>query len=229
MAAVGMASNATTTNASDGAASPAPAGAADMNKKTAAEKEQKELKDAAKTGLGNDVDKLAAKSPSMQKDLKALDEKKWDIKYGDPGKGSKIDREKGIIYIDGNLKDDPKGATQALSHEIGHANYQLNSDYSSKSTYLNGTLSDEGAATMNNIKVQREIVANGGPDIGIAGNPANQPAYNAAYDQYLKDGDTAKAQQTIGNIFGQGEKTSTTGQTYSDYYGGWYDKNYSGK
>jgi type VI secretion system secreted protein VgrG len=51
-------------------------------------------------------------------------------------------------------------------------------------------LADEGAATLNNIKVQREIKnsdgKNGGEDIGIAGNSANAPKYEKAYEDYLK-------------------------------------------
>ena len=94
---------------------------------------------------------------------------------------------------------------------------------------MNGTLADEGAATMKNIQVQREITAAGGPDIGIAGNSANHASYNNAYNQYLKDGNAAAARQSIGTTFGKGEITSTTGQPYPDYYGGWYDKVKGGK
>jgi type VI secretion system secreted protein VgrG len=36
----------------------------------------------------------------------------------------------------------------------------------------------------------------------------------------------SEARTQIGRIFGKGEQTSTTGQYYEDYYGGWYDKNY---
>lgn len=82
---------------------------------------------------------------------------------------------------------------------------------------------------MNNIKVQREILSNGGPDIGVAGNSANHAAYNAAYNQYIKDGNASAAQQAIGAKFGTGEITSNTGQSYADYYGGWYDKTYPGR
>lgn len=77
---------------------------------------------------------------------------------------------------------------------------------------------------MSNIRAQREIVANDGTDIGIAGNSANHAAYNGAYDQFLQDGDMAAARQAIGAKFGAGEVTSNTGQSYADYYGGWYDK-----
>jgi hypothetical protein len=44
-----------------------------------------------------------------------------------------------------------------------------------------------------------------------------------AYDAYAKDGDAAAARKAIGDIFGHGEKTSTTHPTYADYYGGGYD------
>lgn len=123
--------------------------------------------------------------------------------------------------------------TQTLSHEAGHATYPYKSDFSSKSAYVNGALADEGAATMNNIKVQREILANGGPDIGIAGNGANHPVYNKAYDQLLKDSNATAARQTIGQQFGNGEissvKVGGKNLTYNEYYGSWYDKAYPPK
>ncbi len=95
--------------------------------------------------------------------------------------------------------------------------------------FLKSSLGDEGAATLSNIKVQREIMANGGPNIGVAGNHANAPGYNAAYNQYAKDGNAEKARDTIGAIFGKGEKTSNSGESYADYYGDWYDKTFGGK
>lgn len=180
---------------------------------------------SVKTGLGDDVDKLAAKSPSLQKDVKKLQDEGWVTEYGPAGGGSYADRDSfpRKIVIDSNLKTDPKAATQTLAHEVGHATYPYKPDLSSKAAYVKGTLADEGAATMNNIKVQREIIANGGPNIGIAGNSANHAAYEKAYDQFVKDGNAAKARDAVGAIFGNGEKTSTTGQSYADYYGSAYD------
>ena len=137
----------------------------------------------------------------------------------------KADRQNQVITIDSKQQGNPTVIVQSLSHEVGHAQYPYVPDYSSKTAFVDGALADEGAATMNNMKVQREITANGGPDIGMPGDPANHATYNAAYNQYLKDGNAAAARSAIGTIFGTGEKTSTTGQTYSDYYGDWYDKN----
>ncbi|MDN3369987.1 type VI secretion system tip protein VgrG, partial [Ralstonia pseudosolanacearum] len=119
--------------------------------------------------------------------------------------------------------------TQTLAHEVGHATYAFKPDYSSKAAYVNGTLADEGAATMNNVKIQREILAKDGQDIGIAGNSANHAAYNKAYDQFLKDGNAEAARQAIGAQFGKGEITSNTHQPYADYYGSTYDKSFPPK
>ena len=179
-----------------------------------------------KAGLGDDVDQLVGKSPSLQKDLAQLKKDKWEIEYGPAGGGSTANREKKLIIVDSAEKGNPAAVTQTLAHEVGHATHPYKENYSSKAAYLKGTLGDEGAATLNNIKVQREIIANGGPDIGIAGNSANHPVYNKAYDQFLKDGNAAAAQQSIGAQFGNGEITSNTGQTYANYYGGWYDKTF---
>ncbi|KVQ21851.1 type VI secretion system Vgr family protein [Burkholderia ubonensis] len=181
------------------------------------------------TGLGHDVDQLAAKSPGLQADLKKLKDDGWKIKYGEPGGGSFARRENQTITLDGSFKGNTAGTTQTLAHEVGHATYGFQADYSSKTAYVNGTLADEGAATMNNIKARREILANGGADIGIAGNSANHAAYNKAYDQFLKDGNADAARQAIGAQFGRGEITSNTKQPYAEYYGGWYDNNFPPK
>ena len=143
--------------------------------------------------------------------------------------GSYANRTMKTITLDGNLKADPIAATQTLAHEVGHATYPYSQDISSKAGYVAGSLADEGAATMNNIRVQREVLANGGPDIGIAGNPANHATYTSAYDQFLKDGNAGAARNAIGAQFGKGEFTSNTHQPYADYYGGRYDKHYPGK
>ncbi|CAM3385979.1 hypothetical protein [Burkholderia ubonensis] len=181
--------------------------------------------DTVKTGLGSDVDQLAAKSPSLQSDLRKLDEEDWEINFGPSGGGSFADRRRKIITIDGDLKDHPVSATQTLAHEVGHATYPLREDCSSKAAYVNSTLDDEGAATINNIKARREILANGGQDIGISGNSANHASYNKAYDQFLLDGDADAARRAIGEQFGEGELTSNTRQPYAEYYGNWYDAN----
>jgi type VI secretion system secreted protein VgrG len=182
------------------------------------------------TGFGKDVDDLVDKSPTMKKDIAALKKQQWTFEEGTAGKGTFADRYNKVITIDKNEMGDPAAVVQSLSHESGHALYNPTIDTSSREAYLNSTLGDEGAATLNNIRVQREIIANKGTDIGIAGNSANASSYNTIYDS-LQKGDITESQARtqIGRIFGKGEQTSNTGQFYEDYYGGAYDKAYPGK
>jgi type VI secretion system secreted protein VgrG len=178
------------------------------------------------TGLGEGVAKLAAKSPSLQKDLKQLKDDRWNIQYGPEGEGSST-KEKSKppkIVIDSSLKNDPTIVTQVLAHEVGHATYTKSPDYCSKQGYVKSRLADEGAAVMNNIKVQREIKKNGGPDIGINGKRANHRAYNAAYDKYLRDGNAEAARNAIGSKWGEEIASGTGGKTYNKDLGARYDK-----
>ncbi|WNJ33172.1 type VI secretion system Vgr family protein [Enterobacter hormaechei] len=179
------------------------------------------------SGYGKDVDSLVDKSPTMKNDIATLKKRGWTFEEGEAGKGTFANRQTRVITVDKNELGNPEEVVQSLSHESGHALYEPNIDVSSREAYLNSTLSDEGAATLNNIRVQREIIANKGGDIGIAGNPANQPQYNRIYHSLERGAiKESEARTQIGRIFGKGEQTSTTGQYYEDYYGGWYDKNY---
>ena len=178
--------------------------------------------------LGDSVNELLAKSPSLQRDLKELAQDDWTFIYGEPGKGSfanRIQGKKSGIVLDGVYKSDPRGAIQTLAHEVGHARYVYTVDLSSKATCVDSFLSDEGAATLKNIEVQREILANGGPDIGIAGDPRNHAIYNRTFDSYLQSGNAGKARSEIGAVYRNDEHTSNTHQTYGNYYGDWCEPN----
>jgi uncharacterized Zn-binding protein involved in type VI secretion len=161
-------------------------------------------------------------SPTLSKQLEQLQKDGWSIKYGESGKGSFASKASKSITIDPNRASSPELLTRSVSHEVGHAMHKGTPDKSSKKAYVDSMLADEGAATLNNIKVQREIKKNGGKDIGISGTQGEK--YDKAYDEFEKDGDEAKAREKIGKIYGDGEKTSNTNQTYNDYYGDSYDK-----
>jgi hypothetical protein len=177
--------------------------------------------------FGADVAKIVAKSPTLTNDLKALEKAGWKI-VSQTGGGSTCNKATKTITVD-TQGSDAANIVQTLAHEAGHARYTGKVDTSSKKAFVDSNLADEGAATLNNIKVQREILKNGGPDIGISGNSSNHAAYNKAYDNYVKTGNATTARAEIGAIFGNGEITSNTGQTYSDYYGSFYDANYAPK
>lgn len=173
--------------------------------------------------LGPDVVALASKSPSLMNDMAKLQKAGWHVQLGEAGKGTSTDRVNNMITIDRAELGHPSTVVQSLAHEVGHARYGDHINNSSRAANVRSHLADEGAATISNIRDEREIIAHHGPDIGIAGNPANTKAYNNAYNHYLKTHDAAQARNTIGTIYGHGEITSTTHQPYADYYGSAYD------
>jgi type VI secretion system secreted protein VgrG len=178
-----------------------------------------------KTGLGKDVDVLAGKSPNMQKNVDTfIDKNGGTIQYGPAGKGSYFDRKKSLIVIDGALKGKPEASTQVLAHELGHAVDTKVTDTTSRAGYIDSMLRGEGDAALANLEARKEILANGGPDIGVAG------ARSADYEKiYTKYGSSEKASQAIGKVFGDKEITSTTKEVYKDYYGKIFDAKYSKK
>jgi hypothetical protein len=176
------------------------------------------------TGLGEQVDRLVALSPVLREQMVDLLQKKWVFSWGKAGDGSYcVKTNPPRIVVDSAEKDNVVDVVQTLAHEVGHARYTVRPDYSSKENYVDSNLADEGAATLNNIKVQRDLKATGGPDIGIAGNPGNRAAYNSAYDQFESDGDEAAARRSIGQTFGAGEISSVQVDgkyvNYNEYYG----------
>lgn len=175
--------------------------------------------------FGADAAALIAKSPSLTRDLQALQNDGWTIVTATSG-GSSCSRSAKTITIDTTDNNSAELLAQVIAHEVGHARYTPNVDTSSREAYIRTRSADEGAATLSNIRAQREIIANGGADIGIAGQRANHAAYNTVYDAFAAGGSEVAAQEAIGAVFVNGETTSTTRQSYADYYGSYYDANY---
>lgn len=170
--------------------------------------------------------KIASKSPTLLDEWEKLKADGWGFtfkpnegtytRYGDSGHSGKV------INIDPSLKNDPAQLVNAISHEIGHARYGApNIDRSSRDSCIQSQLDNEGAATMNMIKVEREILANGGPDIVRPGGSDDK--FERIYDTYLQAGGTQGAYQTaitaIGRHFGSLHPSTEPASTYDDYYG----------
>lgn len=182
------------------------------------------------TGMTQDALELAGRSPELTQSLEDLEDAGWQVVMGVAGEGSSCSHGSSTITIDPNDLASPERMVQTLAHETGHAEDEDDDpDMSSKQSYLDSRLAGEGAATLENIRVQREVIANGGTDIGIAGRSANAADYNRIYDQYLIDGDQAAAEAAIARVYGAGEVPSVDcadGQPcadYNEYYGEYYD------
>jgi len=178
--------------------------------------------------LGEEVNALIALSPSLQADLFTLAQTHWKITYGSRNQGSFTNREKAVIMLDGHLRQHATQAIAVLAHEIGHAMHPYTPDYSSQEHYLENALADEGIAVINNIRVQREILAAKGTDIGIVGidNEQERTFYNAVYD-ILSAGNISReqAQHKIGQTY-RHKIASTTHQTYEETSQAWYNNAY---
>lgn len=176
--------------------------------------------------INDEAWKIASKSPTLLDEWGKLKADGWEFtfkpdegtytRYGTPGEPGKV------INIDPNLKNDPAQLVNAISHEIGHARYGAPTiDRSSRESCIQSQLDNEGAATMNMIKVEREILANGGPDIVRPGGSDDK--FERIYDNYLQAGSTQGAYQTaitaIGKEFGSLHPSTEPASTYHDYYG----------
>lgn len=169
-------------------------------------------------------------SPTLVAEWESLKKKGWNVVYrkgptetvgGEQGKN-------GTIYIDPNYKNDPWKLTQAFAHEFGHAtNPTFLTEFHTKDEHVRKWLDSEGYAALNNIKIQREIIASMGKDYDIGINGANDAAsialFNAEYDKAMAAGFPKDAQadaaRVIGDYFGDHNHPSADGSlTYRQFY-----------
>ena len=188
------------------------------------------------------IKELMQKSPTLMNNIAALRSNGWVMEYGAAGEGSYANRSSTPkrIVIDQMELNDPKSFVQTLAHESGHAMYEPDNyvppNGLSREQYVNSnaaiSLKDEGEATLMNMKIRDEILANGGEDIGIAGT--QQASYLKIYDEYKIHQDREAAREDIGYIFAMKERPSTDPtKTYKQYYSkpyeDYWDKNVANK
>lgn len=119
------------------------------------------------------------KSPTLRQE--------WIDHYADfefrivPGNSAYTQPSEGYIAVGQNIvqSNNPGSLAETLAHEFGHGQYF----YSGRPDGDSTGLVNEAYATLHNITVQREILSNGGQDIGIAGQyaifgPDGQPVVN---------------------------------------------------
>jgi uncharacterized Zn-binding protein involved in type VI secretion len=140
---------------------------------------------------------LAGSSGTLSKQIKNLPSDA-DVRYTNSDIGS---RQGKTIKISKGASD--KEQTRHLSHEIGHYYGGVHADpRAKKSDFVDAKLEDEGAATLNTLRVREEIMAKGGPDIGITPNSNNAGKYEAIYND-LKAGNITEteARRQIGDEY----------------------------
>jgi hypothetical protein len=186
-------------------------------------------------GLGEKTDAIINKSKTLQQHWAELQAKGWQVKYGPEGqKGSYCDRNSvpPTIVLDARLKNNPVRAAETFAHEVGHARYtprpEVGMEGKTREEYirqnLDRNLDDEGAAAFENAKIMHEMRLNGGPaDFTVGGQ--NAADYLTIYGNYYTGRiNEEQAKHDMGQIFADRERTSTTGQTYREYYSAQYEK-----
>lgn len=163
--------------------------------------------------------RLLAQSPTLRAQVDQFQRDGGTVRWGTAGGGTYIENNNAIVIDRNSLGDGPQLA-QSMAHELGHYTFNEPQDLSTRETYVRGLLRDEAGATLNNARVRAEIVGNGGPDIGFPGQHA--ATYQQISERRLRGEITEEEALTqISDTF-KTERTSTTNQTYEDYYGASY-------
>ncbi|MFC7208344.1 hypothetical protein ACFQOZ_18110 [Comamonas endophytica] len=165
------------------------------------------------------MDAMAGNSARVARQINALG---YRLHYG---AASYTDYEMKRIYI---LAYDCRKAettglyarASLLAHELGHAEYGMRQDTSSRAAFIASACDSEGHAVINNILARAETLQCSAQsmDIGLA-------AANAAELLAIHRADSANLRR-IGEAFCSNNFTSTTRQNYRDYYGAFYDRHH---
>lgn len=167
---------------------------------------------------------LLAKSPTLRAGLAQADHDNLGVEWGPAGGGTYL--VPGVkIVIDENAIGQGSRIARSLSHEVGHHLFTEQPDRTSKQSFVNTALRGEAAATLSNVQVQREIIAAGGPNIGVSGT-GNRPQQYGAIAAELEAGriNRNQALSQIADVFKTEAPSVGPHATYELYYGAHYDQ-----
>ncbi|UCE30810.1 MAG: hypothetical protein JSW68_12285 [Burkholderiales bacterium] len=177
----------------------------------------------ARTGLGTAVDALVSRSPALANAVLRLQQRGWRLKLGPAGKGSFATARTRTITIDGAEASKPEAVVRALAHAAGCALHPAALDTGSKQAFVRAQLTELGAALYANLKVQRQIVTSGGPNIGLVGAPANYRNHLELFERLRTEGDAEKARGAFAAVVGRMESAPASGQAYEQHFAQWFD------
>ncbi len=167
---------------------------------------------------------ILAKSTTLQAGLAQADRDGLDVVWGQAGGGTYLVPGVEIVVDENAIGQGPRIA-RSLSHEVGHHLFTEGPDRTSKQAYVDSMLRGEAAATLSNVQVQREILAAGGPDIGVSGT-GNRPQQYVAIAVELQAGRINRSQALgqIAEVFKTEAPSVGPHANYELYYGAFYDQ-----
>ncbi|MEU0497758.1 EspA/EspE family type VII secretion system effector [Mycobacterium sp. NPDC006124] len=171
--------------------------------------------------LSDEEWRIARLSPTLLDEYQQARAQGWTF-TSNPGVGTYTNDRDKVVNIDPDLAaNGPFQRVNALSHELGHALKNPPLDRSSKDAFVDSRLDGEGAAVVNTIAIEREILAAGGTDIVPAA--PNDDRFERIYDSYVQAGSTpaayADAIRQIGQVYGTLVPSTDPSTTYREYYG----------
>ncbi|CAH0289887.1 hypothetical protein SRABI35_04006 [Stenotrophomonas lactitubi] len=106
-----------------------------------------------------------------------------------------------------------------IAHEVGHGLHFVGTTLSTRNAFVQFFCTLEGKAVLNNLTARSELLATslGYYDIGVAAS--NGPGLIA-----LAEAGGDNLDQHVGTLFCDNNVTSTTGESYNDFYGRIYDE-----
>ncbi len=183
---------------------------------------------------------LVKRSPTLRAQIFALDQARWTIVAGPPGSGFSSDEENRTIRIE--QPGDDADTVSIIAHEVGHAvdssNWVPSTPRMTRDEYVQERVAfqllGEGRAQFNAVQVRQEVIAAGGPDIGI---PAGQDAaFQAVHNDFVAGRIShAQAIQRMGNLMGSETPSRVplvpgrpirTFTNYRDYYADYFNFNW---
>lgn len=191
------------------------------------------------SGLGRDVDELAAHSPTLQRLLRELKQDGWTIGYSDVGGGAYTKRSEAKVSVDSGARDDPEEVLRSLAHEAGHA---YRSAYRPQEIPYHGQgrtrwvrssaferLRDEGEAALVETQILGEIAAAGGPRLRPTGRfAAEYESHHSRYQRGELTRDEARDENAHFYMreYRSGSGESGTPETYLAHYEAIYNDDF---
>lgn len=179
----------------------------------------------ADSELDQALDAAAARSTALSGALGAARRAGWSFALGSAGGGSHSDRHARVVTLDPDRLRDPDALARTLAHELGHVRVgaptpALRPGMSRDQYIRENTWSDlrgEAEATVMELEVRDDILAGGGPDIGITGSTAADKK-RLWRDHQARRLTRAQLVEALAKLFAYREITSDTHRSYWDHY-----------
>lgn len=189
-----------------------------------------------KTGLGENIDKYVALSPTLTRQIQEIQKRNWKIRWNDdPGNKTfwKPGDSVGYISIDVSLSHGIDGYSfdeqykmkyliSVIAHEVGHAFNLTPPDISSYEACMHSLISgpgSEGDAAYNSVIVRQEIMMNTHNKIDIFLNSGEGREKMLSYTQIVENNSKKDAMNKLGITFLPERQSIGTGKTYKEAYG----------